>query len=95
MRFYKVPTYQYECQNEACGNRFEQVTTIAARRDECRKACKKCRKRKIDLVPAAPSIGDPLKLGVTKLPNSWTDKLKEMKGKHKGSTIKTERTLSK
>lgn len=85
-----MPNYLYECQ--ACEYRYEQFTTIADRHLEEKSKCPKCGKKKILLAPAAPAMGDPFKLGVTKLPESWTDKLKEMKNKHIRSTINTERS---
>lgn len=42
----------------------------------------------IERLWAAPRIGDSVRQGRTNLPSSWTDKLKEMKTKHRHNTIK-------
>lgn len=88
-----MPNYLYTC--DSCNYTYEQFATIANRKAEEKEKCPNCGKKKILLAPAAPGLGDPVKLGVTKLPNEWVHKLQEMKSKHRGSTIKTERTLSK
>ena len=88
-----MPNYLYSCEN--CNYTYEQFFTIANRKEEEKEKCPKCGKKKILLAPSAPGIGDPVKLGVRKLPTTWTDKLVEMKSKHRGSTIKTDRTMSK
>lgn len=90
-----MPTYVYSCQNPDCGFYFEAVTLIADRHNATKKKCTECGKKKIELVPAAPVIGDATRLGVKKLPNWWTDKLSNMKSKHAGSTIKVSRTMEK
>lgn len=89
-----MPNYDYMCDPDigGCGYRYEQFFSIADRLKETKTKCIVCKKKKIVLAPSAPGFGDPLKLGVTKLPTSWTDKLKEMKGRHRGSTINTERS---
>ncbi len=88
-----MPTYCYSCQ--ACDHYFENVSLIADRLTPTTSKCPICKKKKVELVPAAPTIGDPIKLGVTKLPGWWQNRLQEMKGKHRGSTIRTDSTLTR
>lgn len=40
-------------------------------------------------VPAAPSIGDSVRLGVRRIDDNFNDVLKKAKGAHRGSTIET------
>lgn len=40
-------------------------------------------------VLSTPSIGDPMRLGVKKTPDSFQDLLRHAKKAHKGSTIQT------
>jgi len=88
-----MPTYVYQCQN--CEARFERVTLIANRKDATKEPCKECSQEKIELAAVAPGIGDPVNLSVTRTPEWFTDRLKDIKKRYPGSTIKTDNTLGK
>lgn len=75
-----MPSYQFK--NTETGEIYEQFMSIAAMEHLLVE-----RPHVIQYHTSAPSLGDPIKLGITKTPTSFRELLKHMKGKHKGSTI--------
>ena len=89
-----MPTYVYTC--NSCNDHFERYTLIVDRHKATKEKCPGCgAKKSVELVPVAPGIGDPISLGVTRLPDHWIDRLKSIKRHHSGSTIKVDKTMSK
>lgn len=82
-----MPNYDFVCRQ--CEFVFEDVQlAVADRKYPTTQPCPNCGETTIVLVPAAPKIGDSIRLGRTHLPSSWTDKLQNIKEQHRGSTIK-------
>lgn len=84
-----MPLYDYVCR--ACDATWEDFQVIDNRHVPTKKKCPQCKKKKVELAIVSPAFGDALKLGITKLPDSWRDRLKEIKKSNHGSTIKTDR----
>ena len=83
-----MPNYDFQC--SACKEIFEDIQLVIADRDQpCHEACPVCeQKGTIERLLVAPFIGDSMRQGRTNLSSTWTDKLTEIKSKHRGSTIK-------
>ena len=85
-----MPNYDYTCRQ--CDVVFEQHVSIANRQVPTTEPCPYCEAEGfVELAPAAPAIGDSMRLGRTKLPTTWTDTLKRIKSKHLRSTVNTDR----
>lgn len=82
-----MPNYDFEC--TACGLFIPDVQLPIADRDyPTTQPCPVCEKLDtIERVAAAPAIGDGYRIGRRQLPSTWTDTLKRIKSKHRGSTI--------
>lgn len=80
--------FDYQC--TACHEQFLDIFAEFEDRDiPTTEPCPSCNtEHSIVRLIGAPSIGDSMRQGRTNLPSSWTDKLTEMKGKHRHSTIK-------
>ena len=76
-----MPIYQYK--NEETGEISDHYMSIAAMQqfDIDNPNMKK--------IIHAPAIGDPIRLGITKTPDSFNDMLKTIKKNNAGSTIET------
>lgn len=83
-----MPNYAFEC--HACGLFVEDVQLPIADRDyPTTQPCPQCgQSQSIERVIQAPYVGDAMRQGRTNFSSSWTDKLAEIKSKHRGSTIK-------
>ncbi len=81
-----MPHYDYTCAH--CHVEFIDVLLPIARRNEPTESpCPACGTGTLERVIAAPRIGDAMRQGRTNLPSAWTDKLSEIKSKHRRSTI--------
>jgi hypothetical protein len=80
--------FDYTC-NE-CNEIFADIFLETDDRDvPTQEPCPVCNKpNSVVRLWSAPAIGDSVRQGRTNLPSSWTDKLTEMKSKHRHSTIK-------
>lgn len=85
-----MPIYDYIC--KTCGLEFEELNSISNREKPtlespysgCTQVEAQC---EIILKPVAPVLGDSVKLGIRKPDDAFKDKLKDIKRKHRGSTI--------
>jgi putative FmdB family regulatory protein len=66
-----MPFYDYYCSNEECGNTFELFLPMSRVDEPITKPCPECKKNTIVHEPAAPLIGDPVRLGVTRAPSDF------------------------
>lgn len=83
-----MPRYLYNC--SSCSVVWEEQRLIADRAIPTQEACPFCAAETgIELVPAAPAIGDPMRLGVRRAPDAFNDVLKNIKKNHYKSTIQT------
>lgn len=82
-----MPNYDFTC--TACGFVAEDIQLRIADRDlPCTEPCPDCGcVDTITRVVAAPFVGDATRQGRISLPTTWTNKLAEMKSKHRRSTI--------
>lgn len=83
-----IPNYDYLCSN--CETVFVDIQLpIKDRLVPLAYPCPECQANgTIELMAAAPAMVDPMRIGRTNFSSSWTDKLAEMKSKHRHSTIK-------
>lgn len=82
-----MPTYDYVC--TSCNFVAEDIQCrIDDRKIPTTEPCPECGELTVELAVSAPHIGDAMQLGRLNLPSSWTDKLSEMKTKHRRNTIK-------
>ena len=72
--------YDYQCQE--CGVVFEESLPIDDRKAPTEKPCFKCGEGEIRLLISAPSIGDPVRLGVTKPSVEFNDVMQKIKKGH-------------
>lgn len=81
-----MPHYDYYCSNEECGTTFELFLPMSRVDEPTQKPCPSCNHESISRQPAAPLIGDPVRMGVTKPPADFSKyvlgKIKEKHPKH-------------
>ena len=75
-----MPLYDYQCQS--CGIVFEEQMLIADRKAPTEKPCFQCGYGEIDLLISAVSIGDPVRLGVTKPSVEFNEVMQKVKTVH-------------
>lgn len=82
-----MPLYDYHC--TACNEYITDIHLTMAQRDiPVSEPCPLCNaEHSIERVITSPAFGDAFRLGRTHLPSSWTDKLAQIKSKHRRSTI--------
>lgn len=78
----KMPVYTYRCKD----NGEEFTTSMSISEMEQFEVLNNGRFERV-LKPV--SIGDPIRLSVTKSPSSWNDLVKTIKSRNRGSTIQT------
>jgi putative FmdB family regulatory protein len=90
-----MPNYIYKCND--CSNIFEKFLTISNRKAPLEEPCPVCScQDKIELVPAAPAIGDPVRLGVKRAPSDFQKYvLGRMAANHPGSAIGNKQSITK
>lgn len=64
-----MPFYDYRCDN--CNDSFESFLPMSDIDKPTEQECKKCGGFFVRLVPAAPAIGDPVRLGITRAPSDF------------------------
>lgn len=79
--------YDYFC--NACNTVIEDILLPYSQCDlPLDEPCPLCEATKsIERLPAAPAIGDAMRLGRTQLPSTWTDKLARIKQHNYKSTM--------
>ena len=75
-----MPLYDYQCQS--CGIVFEEQMLIAERKVPTEKPCFQCGEGEIELMISPVSIGDPVRLGVTKPSAEFNDVMQKIKHNH-------------
>jgi putative FmdB family regulatory protein len=75
-----MPLYDYECKK--CGIVFEDQMLIADRKAPTEKPCFQCGDGEIELLISAVSIGDPVRLGITKPSAEFNDVMQKVKAGH-------------
>lgn len=81
-----MPTYDYQC-NE-CKTQFSKLLRMSDRKTPELEPCPECQALAVEQVLfSAPSIGDPVRIGVTKKDSNFTEVLKGIHSKTAGSKI--------
>ena len=82
-----MPLYNYHC--DACNHDFEQSLKIAEMHQPIAEPCPSCRAegqvRKT--ISGAPSLGDPVRLGITKADNGFKEVLQKIHANNPGSNL--------
>ena len=83
-----MPMYEYHC--KGCHHKFNLMTRISLMDEATKEPCPSCDGPYIErLFPStAPSIGDPVRLGIRRPDESWKDVLKKIDSTVPGSVIK-------
>ena len=84
-----MPMYDYECQNEECNHKYEEMHVIADRDKPESEPCSKCGKNTIKRIFKAPAIGDAVRLGIRKPSGAFKEVLHNIHNKTYGSDLNT------
>lgn len=80
-----MPTYDYKCKD--CETEFTKICKIAEMNEP--KECPSCSSTNSEkFISEAPSIGDPIRLGVRKPDGGWKEVLQKIDQKTAGSKLK-------
>jgi putative FmdB family regulatory protein len=79
-----MPIYDYKC--PACDTDFEKTVRMANYLDP--QECPKCQTMSDRTVKGAPSLGDPMRLGLQKPDNAFRDVLRNIHERTPGSQLK-------
>lgn len=90
-----MPNYIYKC--KSCSNTFEKFLSISNRKAPLEEPCPVCScTNKIELVPVAPAIGDPVRLGVRRAPSDFQKYVMgRIAANHPGSAIENKQSLKR
>lgn len=80
-----MAVYEYKCSK--CGDETERVLSLANRHLPTETPCSKCGGKINQAILSPVGIGDPVRLGVTKLPGGFNDVIKGIKNANRNSTI--------
>lgn len=87
-----MPTYDYRCSK--CEFIFEQYQKIDDREIPCKSVCPNCKEKNTVSITytSAPSIVDPVRIGVRKPDGGFKEIISKIKEKHKGHSMNGEYT---
>jgi len=78
--------YDFKCSE--CGHIFERSLKIKDRKTPESEPCPECGEMKVtSVILQAVQMADPCRIGITKIPQGFTDVLKQVKKGNKNSTI--------
>ena len=81
-----MPFYEYECSE--CSHQFEAFKTMAEYDVPLKEECPSCYKvGYITRLISGTKIGDPVALGVIKVPSGYKEVIKNIKNSHPGNTL--------
>jgi putative FmdB family regulatory protein len=82
-----MPLYNYKC--EACNHEFEAALKIADRDLPITEPCPKCQVQGqvLKTISGAPSLGDPVRLGIRKMDNGFKEVLQKIHANNPGSNL--------
>ena len=82
-----MPQYTYRC--DACNHNFDTVLRIADRDLPTKEPCPQClvQGQVIKTILGAPSIGDPVRLGITKADSGFKEVLQKIHAANPGSNL--------
>lgn len=79
-----MPMYDYQC--PACNHEFEKNVKIANMEES--QECPECQTASSRVIRGAPSLGDPVRLGLHKPSDAFRDRLREIDKRTPGSQLK-------
>lgn len=83
-----MPTYEYQC--EKCEHYFTLFTSISNMNQAEEQPCPNCSELAVKKVMfTAPTIGDPVRLGIRRPDGGFTEVLQKIHAKNPGSNINT------
>lgn len=82
-----MPLYSYKCNK--CETEFEQVLKIAEMHLPTTKPCPKCNTEGsvLKTITGAPSLGDPVRLGLRKVDNGFKEVMQKIHHNNPGSNL--------
>ena len=82
-----MPTYEYQC--EQCEHYFTKKLSIDERNTPEMEPCPECQEVQVKKVMfTAPSLGDPVRLGIKKPSDGFKDVLRKIHAQTPGSKLK-------
>lgn len=78
-----MPIYDYQCQT--CNKEFEKNVKIANMTDP--QPCPECQGETLRVIRGAPSMGDPVRLGLIRPSDGFRDVLRRIHAKTPGSQL--------
>ena len=82
-----MPVYEYIC--NACSETFEKILMISNRKSPEKEPCPKCGEIKVSQGHlTAPTLGDPVRLGLIKPDNGFKEVLQRIHEKTPGSELR-------
>ena len=78
-----MPLYDYQCPK--CQHEFEKNVKIAIMHEA--QECPECQTASTRVIRGAPSMGDPIRLGLIKPSDVFRDRLREIHKKNPGSQL--------
>jgi putative FmdB family regulatory protein len=82
-----MPAYTYKCQ--ACNHEFEKVLKIADRDLPINEPCPECKTQGqvLKTILGAPSLGDPVRLGIRKTDSGFKEVMQKIHAANPGSNL--------
>ena len=81
-----MPLYDYEC--KACEHQFDELIPMADREKPTRRKCPECGKKKVkQILLGTPSIGDSVRLGITKTDDGFKEVLSRISDNNPRSNL--------
>jgi putative FmdB family regulatory protein len=81
-----MPAYDYEC--NTCGHTFELILKISDHEKPTIEPCPECKTISVkQIITRAIPFGDPVRLGISRLPSDWCEFLRGVKKRNPGSNV--------
>ena len=80
-----MPTYTYIC--NSCNYRFEEMLKISERKRPLQEPCEKCGENTVSQTIVQVNVGDPIALGVKKIPKDFKEGVLDKARKVPGAAI--------
>ena len=78
-----MPLYDYKC--NTCEHEFEKNVKVANYQDP--QPCPECTGESVRIVKGCPSLGDPVRLGITKPSDGFRDVLRNIADRTPGGSV--------
>tara|TARA_B100000963_G_scaffold32772_1_gene24341 strand:- start:11346 stop:11588 length:243 start_codon:yes stop_codon:yes gene_type:complete len=80
-----MPTYTYIC--NSCNYRFEEILKISERNRPLQEPCEKCGENAVSQTILKVNVGDPIALGVKRIPKDFKEGVLDKARKAPGAVI--------